>query len=154
MKALTVWQPWASLIAAGAKPYEFRSWKPPGRLIGQRIAIHAAARPVSGATVLFLLEGCKRWTPDPLCLHAEIAQPILEKALENPRSLPLAHVLCTAVLGEPKRGDHCAQEFGYRGEHGSDGEESFNWGWPLTAIELLEPPQPARGALGLWEWRP
>lgn len=26
MKALTVWQPWASLIIMGAKPYEFRKW--------------------------------------------------------------------------------------------------------------------------------
>ena len=24
MKALTIWQPWASLIMVGAKPYEFR----------------------------------------------------------------------------------------------------------------------------------
>jgi hypothetical protein len=24
MKALTIWQPWASLIMIGAKPYEFR----------------------------------------------------------------------------------------------------------------------------------
>ena len=46
MKALTIWQPWASLIAMGAKPYEFRGWKPPKSLIGQRLAIHAGARPV------------------------------------------------------------------------------------------------------------
>ena len=44
MKALTLWQPWASLVIAGAKPYEFRSWSPPRWLIGQRIVIHAAAR--------------------------------------------------------------------------------------------------------------
>lgn len=26
MKALTIWQPWASLIARGVKQYETRSW--------------------------------------------------------------------------------------------------------------------------------
>lgn len=39
MKALTIWQPWASLIMIGAKPYEFRSWQPPAWLIGKRRAI-------------------------------------------------------------------------------------------------------------------
>ncbi len=41
MKALTLWQPWASLIAIGAKSIETRSWATPYR---GRLAIHAAAR--------------------------------------------------------------------------------------------------------------
>ena len=41
MKALTIWQPWASLIAGGAKQYETRSWATQYR---GPIAIHAAAR--------------------------------------------------------------------------------------------------------------
>lgn len=45
MRALTLWQPWASLIALGVKTIETRSWKAPDALIGQRIAIHAAKRP-------------------------------------------------------------------------------------------------------------
>ena len=49
MKALTIWQPWASLIIAGAKPFEFRGWRPPASLIGQRIVIHAAARKIDKA---------------------------------------------------------------------------------------------------------
>lgn len=40
MKAITIWQPWASLIACGAKRYETRSW--PTKYRGP-IAIHAAA---------------------------------------------------------------------------------------------------------------
>jgi hypothetical protein len=39
MLGLSVWQPWASLIAVGAKRYETRSWRPPASLIGQRLAI-------------------------------------------------------------------------------------------------------------------
>jgi hypothetical protein len=44
MKAISLWQPWASLIACGAKPFETRSWAPPRELIGQTIAIHAAKK--------------------------------------------------------------------------------------------------------------
>ena len=41
MKAITLHQPWASLIADGRKTIETRSWAPPRTLIGERIAIHA-----------------------------------------------------------------------------------------------------------------
>lgn len=41
LKAITIWQPWASLIACGAKQYETRSWKTDYR---GPIAIHAAAK--------------------------------------------------------------------------------------------------------------
>jgi hypothetical protein len=44
MKVISLWQPWASLIACGAKPYETRDWAPPAALIGQTIAIHAAKK--------------------------------------------------------------------------------------------------------------
>jgi hypothetical protein len=41
MKAITIWQPWASLIAIGAKQYETRSWETKYR---GPIAIHAAKK--------------------------------------------------------------------------------------------------------------
>jgi hypothetical protein len=41
MKALVVWQPWASLIVHGIKRFETRGWAPPRSLIGQRLAICA-----------------------------------------------------------------------------------------------------------------
>ena len=44
MKAISLWQPWASLIACGDKPFETRHWAPPRELIGQTIAIHAAKK--------------------------------------------------------------------------------------------------------------
>jgi activating signal cointegrator 1 len=40
--ALSLHQPWASLIAIGAKRFETRSWPAPKAMIGRRIAIHAA----------------------------------------------------------------------------------------------------------------
>ena len=45
MRALTVWQPWAMLIAAGVKVGEYRRWRPPRTLkFGTDIAIHAGTR--------------------------------------------------------------------------------------------------------------
>ncbi|MDQ7094195.1 ASCH domain-containing protein [Desulfosporosinus sp. PR] len=41
MKAITMWQPWASLLACGAKKYETRSWATQYR---GPIAIHAAKK--------------------------------------------------------------------------------------------------------------
>ena len=41
MKALSLWQPWASLIAAGVKRFETRHWETRHR---GPIAIHAAKR--------------------------------------------------------------------------------------------------------------
>jgi hypothetical protein len=41
MNAITILQPYAQLIAIGAKRYETRSWRAPEKCTGQRIAIHA-----------------------------------------------------------------------------------------------------------------
>jgi len=42
MKALTVKQPWASLIVHGIKDIENRTWKCPKKYIGTRVLIHAS----------------------------------------------------------------------------------------------------------------
>jgi hypothetical protein len=45
IKALTVWQPWACLLAVGIKTVENRTWSPTkgGLVIGDFVAIHAGA---------------------------------------------------------------------------------------------------------------
>lgn len=168
MKALTIWQPWASLIAIGAKPYEFRGWRPPCAIIGQRIAIHAGARPVRASEVRALIRALHGHAGfAPTCLIREIALPLLErvyrsleKSLDNTlfgtseaASLPLSHIICTAVIGEPRRGDVCAAEFGDGDGCGNDSDRdgTFNWGWPMLDVRAVIPPLPARGAQGLWD---
>lgn len=42
--ALSLWQPWATLVAIGAKRIETRHWAPGHDLVGQRLAIHATLR--------------------------------------------------------------------------------------------------------------
>ncbi len=44
VKAISLWQPWASLVAIGMKPDETRSWPAPKSLIGQDLAICSALR--------------------------------------------------------------------------------------------------------------
>ena len=44
VRALTIRQPYASLIITGRKRFETRSWKPPEAVMGEWIAIHAASR--------------------------------------------------------------------------------------------------------------
>ncbi|ARO22896.1 ASC/PUA-like domain-containing protein [Rhizobium sp. TAL182] len=158
MKALTVFQPWTSLIAIGAKPYEFRGWRPPERLVGQRLAIHAAARPMRRSEVLALRIALTKTLRNPTaCLHPDLAIPLLDRILEQekgavPTFLPLSHVLCTAIVGEPKPSDECASDFGDNAGNDSDRDSTFNWGWPMLDIQPLEPPVPARGLQGLWNW--
>ncbi|HZD66078.1 MAG TPA: ASCH domain-containing protein [Acidimicrobiales bacterium] len=77
MKALTVRQPWASLIMAGDKDVENRSFATTHR---GRLAIHAAARP----------------DPEGLASHAHLLD----------SDYPLAAVLGTVVLVDVVRGHH------------------------------------------------
>ena len=44
MKAISIKQPWASLIAHGIKDIENRTWKCPQKYIGQRVLIHASKK--------------------------------------------------------------------------------------------------------------
>lgn len=153
MKAITIRQPWASLVLIGAKPFEFRAWRPSRSIIGQRIAIHASARKVKLWEISWLLHRVQDTSEVFPCLHREIAEPALEKMLVDPGILPQSHVLCTAVLGEPKRGDECAREFGRAFGNDSDRAGTFDWGWPLTEIEPVVPPERARGQQRFWTWK-
>ncbi|MER9875622.1 ASCH domain-containing protein [Mesorhizobium sp. M0195] len=151
MKALTIWQPWATLIIAGVKPYEFRGWPAPKALRGTRIAIHAGARPVRKAELADLiirLRSTESWST---ALKPE-ALAMLERWHSNPFALPLASIIGTAMLGEPKRAHDIVAEFGAK-LNDSDRDEHTNWAWPLSDIVPLEPIQPAKGLQGFWDWR-
>jgi hypothetical protein len=64
IQAITLWQPWASLIARGLKRYETRSWAPPASLIGKRLAIHAGTHRTARGVPLWLKSGCYKLWPD------------------------------------------------------------------------------------------
>jgi len=153
MKAITIWQPWATLIVAGAKPYEFRGWPAPRFVREQRIAIHAGVRPVKVAEIralLIRLRAADAWST---ALRPEIATPLLERWSLSPTALPLGAILGTAVLGQSVRSSEIIHEFGGP-VNDSDRDEHSNWAWPLTDIQAFEPYRPARGAQGFWNWTP
>lgn len=158
MKALTIWQPWASLIIAGAKPYEFRGWRPPASIIGQRIVIHAATKRMDRVDALGLLNTLMERDYDEVgrlfaaetCLIPEKAIPLLNEVLAfDP---PYSAGLGTAVIGEPRLGTHIAEEFGVPRANDSDRDQHANWGWPMLEIEPWSDPIPMRGRQGLWTW--
>jgi len=153
MPALTVWQCWASLIAAGAKPLEWRGHAAPPRLVSRRIAIHAGARKVRREEIAELIlqlrdGGQEGWSTS---LVPDIALPLLEVWHTSPGMLPLSSVLCTATLGKPITATDYARQHGVRAAD-SDRIDPTKWGWPLTDIEVLEPFVPAKGMQGFWSW--
>jgi hypothetical protein len=162
MKAMTIYQPWASLIMAGAKPYEFRGWSPRqrggayARLIGERIVIHASTRKIDRhevSAIVGLLNSGGEWAAQ-TCLHADKAMPVLTEALKMTSniSLPFGCGLGTAILGEPRNGLDIAAEFGLPRVNDSDRDAHANFGWPLTDIEVWPEPVPCRGLQGFWKW--
>lgn len=152
MKALTIWQPWASLIAIGAKPYEFRGWAAPRALRGQRIVIHAGVRPMRRQELQALwlcLTGREPWRTG---LVVDKALPLLERVMAG-LALPMGHGLGTAILGEPtKNPDLPGLLVCGNGFNDSDRHEHTNFAWPLTGWQDFAPPIPCRGAQGFWDW--
>lgn len=154
MKALTIWQPWATLIMIGAKPHEFRGYPAPRFVQNQRIVIHAGARPVKPAEVEDLLRRIDAEangtgeTEDRTCLDLDKARELLLKvrASYKYRLLPTSMALGTALLGHPVQACDL-----FRMKVADSDRGAFNWAWPLTEIQHFEPPIPLRGAQGFFD---
>jgi hypothetical protein len=129
MPAITLWQPYACLIEIKAKIWETRGKPPPKRLIGKRVAIHAAARKMresdferkqfEAMTEAF---GRCTWFHD----------------------LPLGAVVCTAIIA----GAMPAQSV--PPDHFGDYSPG-RWAWLLKDVRPLEPHVPAKG-MQTWGW--
>lgn len=155
MKALTLWQPWASLIHIGAKPYEFRGWLPPASTIGRRVVNHASSRAMNMNDVLRLirqLESCSRDLITATCLKPEIALPFLRDLRDGRQFAPAGVGLGSFILGEPRDGYEIAKEFGLTFVNDSERDFHANWGWPVLQYEAFADPIAVRGRQGLWNW--
>ena len=147
MKALTIWQPWASLIIEGCKPYEFRRWAFPKSLEGQRIVIHAGIRPVRMREVNEILLSLEKHRGFGTGLILGPALDLLDKVSRNPTALMLGAGLGTAVLGVPQRAKYLF------GQGDDDDIDPGMWAWPLSDIQPFDAPVPARGAQSFWDWK-
>lgn len=167
LRVVTVFQPWASLIMVGAKPYEFRSKRPPRTIVNERVVIHAAARRIQTREVCEIIAKLEEGgeSAAQTCLKPDLAMPILERALltgttnefgyldlRGRGDLPWGAGLGTAICGEGRSGYDIAEEFGAEHVNDSDRDEHANYGWPMTDIEVWPEPVPARGSQGIWFW--
>ncbi len=150
MNVLTLTQPWATLIAVGAKRIETRSWKT--HLRGP-IAIHAAKTfPAHAKSFCESRLVCRAlgWPECP----ATLTQEWLDDNARHIRSLPLGAVLATARLV------HCLETETIRShvQPFTAEEELFGdysrgrFGFLLDEVVMLPAPIPAKGALGFWKW--
>ena len=153
MKALTIWQPWASLIVMLAKPYEFRGWNFTDRpslakLVGRRIVIHAAARQPKAHELEEILD---RISDGESALNPDIASWFVQAQLRSLRetkkiAAPISAALGTAVIGEP------INVLKLFPDADPDRLDPTMYGWPMTDVRQFPEPIPAAGAQGFWNW--
>jgi len=141
MLALTLTQPWASLVAIGAKSIETRSWTTSYR---GPLAIHAA-------------KGYPGWAREfaaELALDRDSYDVDLSRLAVD--ALPLGAVLavCRLVDVRPITKTTWASLLAEgRGDELEFGDFTpGRYAWFLADVRPLPAPIPARGRLGLWEW--
>lgn len=153
MKALTTFQPWVGLIAAGAKPFEFRTWKADS-VVGERIVLHASVRkPDRDATIWEVSarirdgrEGYGLKRPEALAFFETLKARLLAR---EPLGLPLGAGLGTVRVGVPRRvRDIDGRALGID----LSGVREDLYGWPMEAFEPFPAPVACLGAQGLWTW--
>lgn len=148
MYAYTLWQPWASLVVGGFKPWEFRSKPAPKAIVGQRIVIHAAVRKPQSCEIVELLTGIG---PELKAgrLKGDVVEFLREMAA-HPERLPLGAGIGTAVLGESVRADRLWPEE-FSGDR--DRIDRANFALPMMDVERWAPVVPARGFQRFWTWK-
>lgn len=143
MKALTLHQPWASLVALGAKTIETRSWATKYR---GPLAVHAGARQVHSGNFLLLAR------------TARMRGLITSEQEHDFRSLdvPFGAVVATCTLADvvATYGQRTAEDLGRPGDLPYGDFAPSRFAWLLADIEPVDPSVPAKGKQGLWEWEP
>jgi len=153
MYALTLTQPWATLVAIGAKAAETRSWylgpNPRGRAtqpLGVRIAIHAAMGFPRAAQDLVATE------PFLSALRAEY--PGMDPA-GIVGLLPRGEVIATVVVLHCITVEHFAKSPHLTAQERAFGDYSpGRFAWRLWDVQRLPQPVAARGYQRLWTWNP
>lgn len=149
--ALTLTQPWATLVAIGAKHAETRSWRPTGAGAPPwPLAVHAAKTLPGWARVL--------------CAREPFASVLAAAGYADPTVLPLGAVVAVcavvdvhATAGTAPPATPADDPAGWAPapyEHAFGDYTPGRWAWLLDQVTRLAAPVPARGARGLWTWTP
>lgn len=147
MKALSLLQPWASLVAVGAKQWETRSRRTHYR---GEIAIHASAR--FDAELLSI------------ACDGNFFLPALTRAgIAVPSGVPLGSIIavveitdCIETVDWKRRYDNQAWNFPHKDPDAKGREYLFGnyargrFAWKMENLRRLAEPVPAKGSLGMW----
>lgn len=128
MKAITILEPWATLICEGKKTIETRNWD---TLYRGKILIHASKRKMPDETYeKYLLDNFVEHNTHPGCIIGEVElidiipfKDAFKDIVKN------KHIInyCTAELNS-------------------------QYAWIFSNAKIYEKPIPAKGNLGLWEY--
>lgn len=150
VKALSLWQPWASLLACRLKRIETRSWPfPRGLALPCVVAIHAT----------------KTWGKghdeddyEAICLAPRFREALAGCGYESPAAIPRGCILGLGVVAgcwpTADLVDGRVPEVGcLTAEENAFGDYSpGRFGWLFPRVRLFGEPIPQRGGQGLWEW--
>lgn len=142
IKALTLWQPWASLVALCEKRFETRCWSTKYR---GPLAIHAAAK-----TPAFL--GASRHTEQFITELADVLNVRISHVPDAVANLPRASVVCIVELRSIEETSRVREILCER-EKIFGNYEDGRYAWALEMLEKLETPIPAKGNRLLWTWK-
>jgi hypothetical protein len=154
MRALTLTQPWATMVASGIKRIENRDWRhDPKSMIGQRFAIHAS-REIDMETVedIFIDKIYGADVPD-LIIGERRSDPVVSARM----LFPVSAIIGVATLERCIRKDDGRQSSIFAADaplHGLP-DDQHRWffgplGLVLTDIHPLIP-IPCKGALSFWQ---
>jgi hypothetical protein len=147
MRTLSLWQPWASLIALGEKKIETRHWTTDYR---GPLFIHAAKSGHGKPTRVQAAMG-QAFT------NEIISATLAAHDITGMDQLPLGAILCTVrllwtrptdhVMADPEMKDQLTSRELAFGDYSSG---RFAWG--LELVEVFPKPFPVRGHQGFWQW--
>lgn len=140
--ALTLWQPWASLVVLGLKPYEFRGRSLPVHVKGRRVVMHAAQRVPKARELLDILQRLYNGHTDGM--HRARAIDFLEQAWRDPSVMPLSAGVGSAVLAGSTPCDQLFPD-----DPAADPER---WGWHVERPREWSAARRLAGAQGFWHW--
>lgn len=128
-KAISIKQPWASLIVHGIKDIENRTWRCPRKYIGQRVLIHAAKTSVKEGW-----EALTREQFEKVILHKN-------KFYGDNEELPRGAIIGSVVI------ENCVWN------HSSVWAEKGCWNWVLKDAILFDKPiLNVKGKLSFWDY--
>lgn len=142
LPALSVWQPWASLLAHGIKRYETRSWAPPVSYIGRTFAI-CASKTDKG---LNLYAGPEDGPQSP---RVRALSALVRNGLDLMR-LPMGVVVSIGTLAEAIRMPPLESEEPGEMERALGDWTPGRWAWRFSDMKALPEPIVVTGKQGIF----